>query len=70
MLFVILLPMLMIILSTLSRKTLGLTFSSKLDWGSSIISIAKTACKKIRVLIRSMNFLSSENALYLCKSTL
>ena len=29
-----------------SFKTLGLTFSSKLDWGSDIISIAKTASKK------------------------
>ena len=26
---------------------MGLTFSSKLDWGSSIFSIAKTASKKI-----------------------
>ena len=31
----------------LSFKMLGLTFSSKLDWGSYIISIAKTAFKKI-----------------------
>ena len=30
-----------------SFKMLGLTFSSKLDWGSYIISIAKTAFKKI-----------------------
>ena len=30
-----------------SFKMLGLTFSSKLDWGSCIISIAKTASKKI-----------------------
>ena len=30
-----------------SFKMLGLTFSSKLDWGSYIISIAKTASKKI-----------------------
>ena len=27
-------------------KMLGLTFSSKLDWGSYIISIAKSASKK------------------------
>ena len=33
-------------------KMLGLTFSSKLDWGSYIISIAKTASKKIGVLKR------------------
>ena len=39
-----------------SFKMLGLTFSSKLDWGSYIISIAKTASKKIGALIRSMSF--------------
>ena len=49
---------------------LGLTFSSKLDWGSYIISIAKTASKKIRVLIHSMKFLSPEVALYIYKSTI
>ena len=32
-------------------KMLGLTFSSKLDWGSCIISIVKTASKKIGTLI-------------------
>ena len=52
-----------------SFKMLGLTFSSKLDWGSYIISIAKTASKKIGALIHSMKFLSSEVALYLYKST-
>ena len=36
---------------------------SKLDWGSYIISIAKTASKKIGALIRSMKFLSPEVAL-------
>ena len=49
---------------------LGLTFSSKLGWGSYIISIAKTASKKIGALIRSMKFLSPEVALYLYKSTI
>ena len=49
---------------------IGLTFSSKLDWGSYIISIAKTASKKIGALIRSMKFLSPEVALYLYKSTI
>ena len=49
---------------------LRLTFSSKLDWGSYIISIAKTASKKIGALIRSMKFLSLEVALYLYKSTI
>ena len=43
---------------------LGLTFSSKLDWGSYIISIAKSAFKKIGALIRSLKFLSPEVALY------
>ena len=38
-------------------KMLGLTFSSKLDWGSYIISIVKTAFKKIRALIRSIKLL-------------
>ena len=51
-------------------KMLGLTFSSKLDWGSYIISIAKTASKKIGALIRFMKFLSPEVALYLYKSTI
>ena len=41
-----------------SFKMLGLTFSSRLDWDSYIISIAKTASKKIGALIRSMKFLS------------
>ena len=50
-----------------SFKMLELTFSSKLDWGSYIISIAKTASKKIGALIHSMKFLSPEVALYLYK---
>ena len=53
-----------------SFKMLGLTFSSKLDWGSYIVSIAKTASKKMGALIRSMKFLSPEVALYLYKSTI
>ena len=52
-----------------SFKVLGLTFSSKLDWGSYIISIAKTASKKIGNLIRSMKFLSPKVTLCLYKST-
>ena len=47
-----------------SFKMLGLTFSSKLAWVSYIISIAKTASKKIGALICSMKFLSPEVALY------
>ena len=43
-------------------KMLSLTFSSKLDWGSYIISI--------EALIRSIKFLSPEVALYLYKSTI
>ena len=53
-----------------SFKMLGLTISSKLDWGSYIVSIAKTTSKKIKALIRSMKFLSPEVALYLYKSTI
>ena len=37
-----------------SFKMLGLTFSSKVDWGSYIISIAKTASRKIGALIHAM----------------
>ena len=49
---------------------LGLTFSSKFHWGSYIVSIAKTASKKIGALICSMKFFSPEVALYLYKSTI
>ena len=48
-----------------SFKMPGLTFFSKLDWGSYIISIAK-----IGALIHSMNFLSLEVALYVYKPTI
>ena len=41
-----------------------------MDWGSYIISIAKTASKKIGTLISSTKFLSADVALYLCKSTI
>ena len=53
-----------------SFKMLELTFSSKLGWGSYIISTAKIASKKIGALICSMKFLSPEVALYLHKSTI
>ena len=49
---------------------LALTVSSKLDWGSYIISIAKTASKKIGAVIRSMKFLPPDVAMYICKSTI
>ena len=53
-----------------SFKMLRLTFSCKLNCGSYITSIAKTASKKIEALIRSKKFLSLVVALYLYKSTI
>ena len=53
-----------------SSKMLGLTFSSKLDWGSYMISIAKTASEKIGALIHSIKFLFREVALYHYESTI
>ena len=53
-----------------SFKILGVTFSSKLDWGSYVISIFITGSKNSGALIRSMKFLSPEVALYLYKSTI
>ena len=47
-----------------------LDFPFKLDCGSCIISIAKTASKKIGALIHSMKFISPEVALYPYKSTI
>ena len=41
-----------------------------MDWGSCIISIAKTITKKIGALIHSVKFLSPEVPLYLYKSTI
>ena len=49
---------------------LRLSFSSKLDRGWYIFSIAKTISKKIVALNRSMNFLSPQAALCLYKSTI
>ena len=49
---------------------IGLTFSSKLDWGSYIVSIAKTASRKTETLVQSMKFLSSDFALYLHNITI
>ena len=45
-----------------SFKMLQLTFTFKLDWGSYIISIAKTSSKKIGALICSVKFISPEVA--------
>ena len=53
-----------------SFKMLGLTFFSKSDWGSYIISIGKTATNEIGALIRPMKFLAPKVALYLNKSTI
>ena len=53
-----------------SFKMLGLTFFSKLDWGSYMISIAKTASKKIGALIWSIKLISPEVTLYLYQSTI
>ena len=58
------------VLGKLSFKMLGLTFSSKLDWGSYVIFIAKTASKIAGALIGSMKFILPEVALYLYKSTI
>ena len=59
--------------SVLGKKTyfkmLELTFSSKLDWSSYIISIATTASQTIGALIRSMKFDSPEVALCIYIST-
>ena len=57
-------------LVSFDQSNLGLTFSSKLDWGSYIISISKTSSKKIGALIRSMKFLSPEVALHIYKSNI
>ena len=53
-----------------SFKMLGLTFSSKLVWGSHITSIAKTASKEIGAFICSIKFLAPKVALYFHKSTI
>ena len=53
----------------LSFKMLGLTFSSKMDRGSYIFSIAKTVSQKIGALICSMKFLSPDVVPYLYKYT-
>ena len=53
-----------------SFKIFGFYFATKLDFGSYITSIVKTAFEKIGVMIRSMKFFSPEVALYLYKSTI
>ena len=49
----------------MNESDLRLTFFSKLNLGSYIISIAKMVSKKIGSLIPSLKFLSPEVALYL-----
>ena len=49
----------------MNGSDLRLTFFSKLNLGSYIISIAKMVSKKIGSLIPSLKFLSPEVALYL-----
>ena len=60
--------------STLQQKSSfmipELSFSLKVNLGSHIIKIARTASKKIGALICSMKFLSSDVALHLFKSTI
>ena len=51
----------------LSFKMVGLTFPSKLDWDSYIISVAKNASSKNGAWICSMKFLSPEVVLYFYK---
>ena len=43
-------------------QEMGLSFSCKLDWGSYVVFIVKTASKKTRALICSVKFLSTEVA--------
>ena len=50
-----------------SFEMLGLSFSSTLDWGSNVVSIARFP-SKIGALICSMKLLSPEVTLYLYKS--
>ena len=55
----------------LSFKILGVTFSSKLDWETYIIDIAKTASNEIGAFSMNFNKVSfSEVAVYLYKSTI
>ena len=53
-----------------SFKMLGQSFSSKLNLGSYIVSIDKTASKKIGSLIHSKKFFTPEVVFYLYKSTI
>ena len=47
-----------------NTKILGLSLSSKFDWGPYLVSVAKTGSKGIGAFFRSIKFLSFEIALY------
>ena len=51
-----------------SFEILGLSFSSKTDWSSYIVYVAKTTLKKIGTFLLSIWFVSSKVPLYLNKS--
>ena len=57
------------IIQTTQKAFIRVTFSSKLDWGSYIISIAQISSKKIGASIRSMKCLSPKVALVYCLLT-
>ena len=65
-----LIPIMMVISKNWISLLNSLFFSSKWDWLSYIISIAKTASKKIGALICFVKFLSPVVARYLYKSTI
>ena len=51
-------------------KMLGVSFSSKLDWGFYTVCGAKNSFKKFGAFIQAMKFFSDEASLYICKSTI
>ena len=53
-----------------SSRMLGLSSSSKLDWGSYILSISKTASKRIGTLNACIKFLSPRGMIYLYRPTI
>ena len=53
-----------------SFKILGMPSFTKLDWGSYMISIVKTASKKAGLIIFSIKFLSPDVAFGLSESTI
>ena len=53
-----------------SSRMLGLSSSSKLDWGSYILSISKTASKRIGTLNACIKFISPKGMIYLYRPTI